>query len=96
MTAATTYFPEGASAMVVGVGDDAQPVTTALLETLQASDSFELVIDARALGELGGLSDGDIVQRAFARPIQRCRDRPRLPGGRSVKASSPCTPHRDR
>ena len=86
MTAATTYFPEGASAMVVGVGDDAQPVTTALLETLQASDSFELVIDARALGELGGLSDGDIVQRAFARPIQRVAFVRVFPAGGSVKA----------
>ncbi len=86
MTAATSYFPEGASAMVVGVGDDARAVTTALLETLQASDGFELVIDARALGEIENLSDGDIVQRAFARPIQRVAIVRVFPAGGSVKA----------
>lgn len=86
MTAATTYFPAGTSAMVVGVGDDAEPVVTALLETLQASDGLELVIDARAIGNIDDLSDEDIVKRAFARPINRVAIVRVFPAASSVKA----------
>ena len=86
MTAATTYFPVGTSAMIVGVGADARPVANTLVEVLQASDTFELVIDARAIGDVGELSDDEIVKRAFARPIKRVAIVRVFRAGSSVKA----------
>lgn len=71
MTAAASYFPTHATAMVVAVGATAQPAAAALLETLQASETLELATDARALGQVDKLSDGEIVKRAFATPIKR-------------------------
>lgn len=71
MTAAASYFPTHATAMVVAVGDTAQPAAAALLESLQASETLELVTDAKALGKVDKLSDGEIVKRAFATPIKR-------------------------
>lgn len=86
MAAATSYFPEATAAMVVGVGEGAQPVAGALLETLQASERLELAIDARSLGDVDGLADEAIVQRAFARPIKRVAIVRVFPAGESVKA----------
>jgi hypothetical protein len=86
LVAARTYFPAATSVMIVGVGNDAQPVATALLESLQRDDSFELVIDARALGTLDGLADDEIVRRAFTRPINRVAIVRVFPAGSSVKA----------
>jgi hypothetical protein len=71
MTAAASYFPTHATAMVVAVGDTAQPAAAALLAALQASETLELATDARALGKVDKLSDGEIVKRAFATPIKR-------------------------
>lgn len=86
MAAASTFFPAGTSAMVVGAGKDAQPVASTLLASLQASDRFEVVIDARALGKIDGLADAEIVARAFARPIQRVAIVRVFPASGSVKA----------
>ena len=86
MATAPSYFPSGSTAMVVGVGTDAQPVAAALLGALQSSDAFELVTDARALGKVDELSDDDIVKRAFARPIKRVAIVRVFPAGASVKA----------
>ncbi|MDB4962633.1 MAG: hypothetical protein JWP01_2632 [Myxococcales bacterium] len=86
MSAAATYFPAGTSAMVVGVGPSAQPVAAELVKTLQTSDALELVIDARALGNIDALADDAIVKRAFARPIQRVAIVRVFPAAGSVKA----------
>jgi hypothetical protein len=71
MTAAPSYFPAHATAMVVAVGDSAQPAAAALLASLQTSEGLELATDARALGKVDALSDDAIVKRAFATPIKR-------------------------
>ena len=86
MTAAPTYFPTGSTAMVIGVGESAQSAAAALLGTLQASDTFELVSDGRALGKVDELADDEIVKRAFTRPIKRVAIVRVFPAGGSVKA----------
>ena len=86
MAAAPTYFPAGSTAMVIGVGESAQPAAAALLGSLQSSDAFELVSDGRALGKVDELADEDIVKRAFTRPIKRVAIVRVFPAGASVKA----------
>jgi hypothetical protein len=86
MAAAPSYFPSGGTAMVVAVGEAAQPAAAALLQALQASTQVELASDASALGKVDGLSDEQIVKRAFARPIQRVAIVRVFPAGGSVKA----------
>jgi hypothetical protein len=86
LVAAKTYFPAATAVMIVGVGSDAQPVAAALLESLQSDASFELVIDAAALGKLDGLADDEIVRRAFTRPITRVAIVRVFPAAGSVKA----------
>jgi hypothetical protein len=86
MAAAPSYFPSGGTAMVVAVGEGAQPAAAALLQALQASTQVELASDASAIGKVDGLSDEQIVKRAFARPIQRVAIVRVFPAGGSVKA----------
>ena len=86
MAAAPSYFPSGGTAMVVAVGEGAQPAAAALLQSLQASSQLELASDASALGKVDGMSDDQIVKRAFARPISRVAIVRVFPAGGSVKA----------
>jgi hypothetical protein len=86
MAAAPSYFPSGGTAMVVAVGEGAQPAAAALLQALQASSQLELASDASALGKVDGMSDDQIVKRAFARPISRVAIVRVFPAGGSVKA----------
>ncbi|MEO6777291.1 MAG: hypothetical protein ABI467_30465 [Kofleriaceae bacterium] len=86
MAAAPSYFPAGTTVMVVAAGEGAQPATAALLQSLQASSQVGLASDASALGKVEGLSDDQIVTRAFARPIQRVAIVRVFPAAGSVKA----------